>query len=113
TEADLREMTKMTDNIIEWQKKENKGLRKILSQSVEIGIEALGRKEFMKLAKERMDDDSSSSESSCESGESSDSDSSDKLKVTGIYATSDLRRKQFEKNFTWEKDHTVFSDAME
>jgi hypothetical protein len=33
--------------------------------------------------------------------------------VVGIYATSDFRHEQFEKNFEWEKEHTVFSDAME
>ena len=36
-----------------------------------------------------------------------------KLKIIGIYATNDIRRSQFEKNFDWNIDHTVFSDAME
>lgn len=36
-----------------------------------------------------------------------------KLQIIGIYATSDLRHSQFEKNFDWDIDHTVFSDAME
>ncbi len=36
-----------------------------------------------------------------------------KLKIIGIYATSDIRRSQFKKNFDWDIDHTVFSDAME
>ena len=36
----------------------------------------------------------------------------DKLKIVGIYATSDIRHCQFEKNFVWDINHTVFSDAM-
>ncbi len=68
TREQMVKLMKMPDEIIVSQKEIIKKIRNVASHAIGIGIEALGKEEFMRLAEERLDaDDSDSDDSSSDS----------------------------------------------